>query len=116
MPHWRNTLGSDQVQQKEFLGHEPEFFFAPSQMAKRGKEWGRDVFNERINTALSLFLDDSTRWLTIEHSHGAEALEPMFTMQLVEWARAPRSRTHSFSLTLPKEQHHGTKQTCIRKS
>ena len=71
--HWDQT-GST----KGLPGPRPEFFFAPSQMAKRGKEWGRDVFNERINTALSLFLDDSTRWLTIEHSRGAEALVDIY--------------------------------------
>ncbi|MEI6630684.1 MAG: DUF2855 family protein, partial [Actinomycetota bacterium] len=83
--HWDQT-GST----KGLPGPRPEFFFAPSQMAKRSKEWGRDVFNERINTALSLFLDDSTRWLTIEHSHGAEALEDIYD-QLVNGRVRPEA-------------------------
>lgn len=67
--HWDQT-GSD----VGIAGPKPAFFFAPSQMAKRSKEWGRESFNERINSALTLFLDDSTRWLTIEHSQGADAV------------------------------------------
>ena len=67
--HWDQSGSS-----KGNPGPRPEFFFAPSQMAKRSKEWGRDVFTERINTALSLFLDDATRWLTIEHSRGPDSL------------------------------------------
>jgi hypothetical protein len=83
--HWDQS-GST----KGIPGPRPEFFFAPSQMAKRGKEWGRDVFNERIYTALSLFLDDSTRWLTIQHSHGADALSDVY-MQLVEGRVRPEA-------------------------
>lgn len=71
--HW-DQAGSD----KGIVGPKPEFFFAPSQMAKRSKDWGRDSFNERIQTALSLFLDDSTRWLNIEHSRGADAVEQTY--------------------------------------
>jgi len=39
---------------------------------------------------LSLFLDDSTRWLTIEHSHGADALTDVY-MQLVEGRVRPEA-------------------------
>ena len=83
--HWDQS-GST----KGISGPRPEFFFAPTQMAKRGKEWGRAEFNERIATALSLFLDDSTRWLTIQHSHGAEALTDIY-MQLVEGRVRPEA-------------------------
>lgn len=83
--HWEQT-GSD----KGILGPKPEFFFAPSQMAKRSKEWGRESFNERIQSALSLFLDDSTRWLTIEHSHGADAVTHTYN-ELVQGLVRPES-------------------------
>ena len=42
------------------------------------------------DTALSLFLDDSTRWLTIQHSHGADALSDVY-MQLVEGRVRPEA-------------------------
>jgi hypothetical protein len=83
--HWDQS-GST----KGIPGPRPEFFFAPTQMAKRGKEWGRAEFNERVATALSLFLDDSTRWLTIQHSHGTDALSDVY-MQLVEGRVRPEA-------------------------
>jgi hypothetical protein len=61
--HW------DQGGSKEDLpGPKPAFFFAPSQLAKRGKEWGRDEVNSQINTALDKFIVDSARWMSIKHS------------------------------------------------
>jgi hypothetical protein len=52
----------------------PEFFFAPSQLAKRGKEWGREEVNRRISDALAVFIDSSARWMSMRHSRGAEAI------------------------------------------
>ena len=52
----------------------PEFFFAPSQLAKRGKEWGREEINRRISDALAIFIESSARWMTLRHTHGAEAV------------------------------------------
>ena len=52
----------------------PEFFFAPSQLAKRGKEWGREEVNRRISDALTVFIDSSARWMSMRHSRGAEAI------------------------------------------
>jgi hypothetical protein len=49
-------------------GPRPAFFFAPSQLAKRGKEWGREEVNSQINTALDKFITDSARWMQIQHS------------------------------------------------
>jgi len=49
-------------------GPKPAFFFAPSQLAKRGKEWGREEVNSQINTALDKFIADSARWMQIQHS------------------------------------------------
>jgi hypothetical protein len=61
--HW------DQGGSKENLpGPKPTFFFAPSQLAKRGKEWGREEVNSQINTALDKFIADSERWMQIQHS------------------------------------------------
>lgn len=55
-------------------GPEPQFFFAPSQLVKRGKEWGRDELNNRMQTALAVFLTDARRWLHVERGVGADAL------------------------------------------
>jgi hypothetical protein len=56
----------------------PEFFFAPSQLAKRGKQWGRDELNARIADALGVFIDGSSRWMSIRHTHGADAVAALY--------------------------------------
>lgn len=67
--HW------DQGGSKSDLpGVAPQFFFAPTQIAKRGKEWGREVLNTRMDTALQTFINDSRRWMQVEESRGAQAL------------------------------------------
>ncbi len=67
--HWDATTPSGSLP-----GPKPQFFFAPSQLAKRGKEWGRAELEARMSAALSLFLADSTRWMHVEHGNGADAV------------------------------------------
>jgi hypothetical protein len=62
----------------EIPGVKPQFFFAPSQLAKRGKEWGRDVLNERIDAALSSFVADSHRWLEVQVGKGPDAVQQAY--------------------------------------
>jgi len=56
----------------------PEFFFAPSQLAKRGKEWGREEINRRISDALAVFIESTTRWMSLRHTSGAEAVAGVY--------------------------------------
>ena len=62
----------------DLAGPKPQFFFAPSQLAKRGQEWGRDVLNERIDTALDDFVADSQRWMSIVVSDGRSAMSRVY--------------------------------------
>jgi len=71
--HWDANRGSVAITPPQ-----PEFFFAPSQIAKRGKEWGREVLNQHIAEALQLFIEDSARWLTIHHTRGASAVAALY--------------------------------------
>jgi hypothetical protein len=82
--HW------DQGGSKEDLpGPKPAFFFAPSQLAKRGKEWGREEVNSQINTALDKFIADSARWMQIQHSP-ASSIEAVYD-ELVSGNIAPET-------------------------
>ncbi len=63
----------------EMPGPKPQFFFAPSQIAKRGKEWGRDVLNERMNSGLAGFIAESRRWLDITHTTSADAVTETYS-------------------------------------
>ena len=60
-------------------GPEPQFFFAPAQLVKRGKEWGREVLNQRMSTALAAFAKDSVRWMTVQQSTGDDAVRGVYS-------------------------------------
>ena len=75
--HWDQT--SHHV---DIPGPKPQFFFAPSQLSKRGKEWGREELNNRLETALNTFIEGSKQWLRIEHARGTDAVSDTYS-QLV---------------------------------
>lgn len=52
----------------------PEFLFAPTQIAKRTKEWGREGLDTRIGDAWHEFADRADTWLTFEHVAGTDAV------------------------------------------
>ena len=83
--HW------DQGGSKSKLsGVQPQFFFAPSQITKRGNEWGREVLNDRLDTALQTFTTDSRRWMKVEESRGPDALSNVYN-QLVSGSVKPEA-------------------------
>ncbi|GIF71229.1 DUF2855 family protein [Asanoa siamensis] len=51
-----------------------EFFFAPTQMRKRGADWGRDELDRRFAQAWRRFLDALGDRIDIQVGHGPEAL------------------------------------------
>jgi hypothetical protein len=71
--HWDTARGGVTVPPPK-----PEFFFAPSQLTKRGKEWGRDELNKRIADALEIFVVGSSRWMSIHRTRGAEAVAALY--------------------------------------
>jgi hypothetical protein len=81
--HWDQT--SHRV---DTPGPKPQFFFAPSQLSKRGKEWGREDLNNRLETALNTFIEGSKQWLRIEHLRGADAVSETYS-QLVAGKMPP---------------------------
>jgi hypothetical protein len=81
--HWDQT--SHRV---DTPGPKPQFFFAPSQISKRSKEWGRAELNNRLETALNTFIEGSKQWLRIDHLHGTEAVSKTYT-QLVAGKMSP---------------------------
>jgi Protein of unknown function (DUF2855) len=64
-------------------GPSPQMFFAPSQVAKRNKDWGPIEFQNRLGTAWTAFLDAMVNgdepWMTVEHVTGPEAVAACFT-------------------------------------
>ena len=59
--------------QAKVAGPKPEFFFAPSQIEKRKKDWGKGVIEQKISEATQMIVQDATRWLSLETRKGLEA-------------------------------------------
>jgi Protein of unknown function (DUF2855) len=71
--HWDASRGGVTVPPPK-----PEFFFAPSQLTKRGKQWGRDELNKRIADALEVFVEGSLRWISFHRTRGGEAVAALY--------------------------------------
>jgi Protein of unknown function (DUF2855) len=63
-------------------GPKPEFFFAPSQIAKRSKDWGPQALSQRIGAAWSEFSDASDAWLRVVRGSGRDALARVYADML----------------------------------
>jgi hypothetical protein len=85
--HWENVAGGQQIP-----GPAPEFFFAPSQIAKRTSEWGASEFNRRSGDALAAFVTDSQRWMDVDHSRGPAGIEQVYTDTLEGRIRPERGQ------------------------
>ncbi len=72
--HWED-VGSGT---EDLPGPKPEFFFAPTQVTKRGEEWGQGELMRRMGDAFGQFLETAPEWLTVERGSGPEAVEAVY--------------------------------------
>jgi hypothetical protein len=56
-------------------GPTPQFFFAPTQISKRNRDWGREGLEERTVEAWVAYRDWADSWLHFRWSHGPEAVQ-----------------------------------------
>jgi len=61
---------------------QPQFFFAPSQLSKRGRELGREVLNQRIAESLEVFVASTDAWLRIRRSVDSAAIGELYAALL----------------------------------
>jgi hypothetical protein len=71
--HWKaiNT-GPDFIKQRS------EFFFAPSQLQKRIKEWGMQEFEEKSSEYLKYSFAKSREWLKMTEIDGLQGMSDIF--------------------------------------
>jgi hypothetical protein len=93
--HWEETGGGG----SDLPGPKPEFFFAPGQIAKRSEEWGTAELMTRIGTALTSFIDDAPKWLTVQRSAGPDAVGEVYDDMLEGRASADVGHILSMSPT-----------------
>lgn len=82
--HW------DQFQpQVELAGPKPQFFFAPSQIAKRRDEWGPGVIEKQITAGWKRLAEDASKWLDVR-VHDGIAAAPAVYNALADGSANPR--------------------------
>ncbi len=80
----------------ELPGAPPTFFFAPTRMLERVRDWGAEGFQQRLGEGLKSFLAGSEDWLEVVRSHGREAVERVYR-EVLE-GRARPDQGHVLSL------------------
>jgi hypothetical protein len=70
-------------------GPQPTFLFAPDQISKRRRQWGRAGFERTVADAWNRFVPWTDGWMTLRHARGADQVEAAFR-SLVEGRVDPR--------------------------
>jgi hypothetical protein len=71
--HWEGR-----ATQHDLPGAKPQFFFAPTRMVKRRKDWGPGGTDQRFGRAWARFLPSVREWLKVTHHRGPQAVESAY--------------------------------------
>ena len=71
-------------------GPAPSFFFAPDQIIKRTKDWGRSGLGDRVDDAWRRYVEFCDGWIEIHRGSGPAAVEEAY-LELVEGRSDPRT-------------------------
>ncbi len=63
-------------------GPAPQFFFAPTQIAKRNKDWGREGLETRTQGAWAAYREWTSEWLHFEPSNGGAGVKATYLQLL----------------------------------
>jgi hypothetical protein len=69
--HWDHQADAPAV----MAGPQPEFFFAPTQAAKRSDEWGQETLDKQLGAAWHQYSSWTDSWLRIVRCNGPDAVE-----------------------------------------
>ena len=92
MTHWEGLNPGG----KELPGPTPAFFFAPSRVSKRSKDWGRAELETRVADAWHPFCEWTGGWLEAIPGQGFEAVQAAY-LDVLEGRVEPK-RAHVLSL------------------
>jgi hypothetical protein len=90
--HWEDFGGGA----AELPGPQPAFFFAPTRVVKRSKDWGRAGLETNVADAWHPFCEWISGWLEVVHGEGFEAARGAY-LDVLEGRVEPRS-AHVISL------------------
>lgn len=72
--HWNHQADPSRI----LPGPAPEFFFAPTQIAKRTADWGRDELEARLLDAWEPFVTWTDEWIDFRHVTGPDAVTEVY--------------------------------------
>jgi NADPH:quinone reductase-like Zn-dependent oxidoreductase len=72
--HWDQPAAAP----PDLPGPAPSFFFAPDQIMKRTKEWGRAALDDRVAEAWRRYVEFAAGWLRIHHGAGPDAVQSAY--------------------------------------
>lgn len=70
--HWDATV--EAAPGSVMSGPKPEFFFAPTLIAQRTKEWGREGLEARVGSAWETWVEWCGSWMVIDQAEGIDAV------------------------------------------
>jgi hypothetical protein len=82
--HWEQR-----ATQHQLPGAKPQFFFAPTQVGKRTKDWGYDGLVTRLGAGWGAFRPSVARWLELRRGAGADAVTAAYR-EVLEGRQPPR--------------------------
>lgn len=82
--HWENR-----ATQHQLPGAKPQFFFAPTQVGKRSKDWGYDGLVQRLGAGWMAFLPSVKAWLEVRTGRGPEAVAAVYR-EVLEGRQPPK--------------------------
>lgn len=88
--HWEAGAGGG-----DLPGPKREFFFAPTQIQKRTKDWGPGGIETRFAEAWRAFIGSTAGWMRVIHGKGAPAVEAVYLDMLD--GRVPPEEGHILS-------------------
>jgi hypothetical protein len=95
--HWDEPSAAP----RDLPGPAPSFFFAPDQITKRSKDWGRTSLGDRVADAWRRYVEFCDGWIDIHHGSGPAAVEEAY-LELVE-GRSDPTTGHVLSMWPQRE-------------
>lgn len=92
LSHWDQRGGLE----KDLPGPQPQLFFAPTQAAKRVKEWGGATFQKKLAEHWQSFAAEAAQWMRVEYSQGVTAVAAVYGQVLA--GRSDPQTGHVMSL------------------
>ncbi len=82
--HWENRQTQHQLP-----GAKPQFFFAPTQVQKRTKDWGQPGLLQRLGVGWLAFVPSVEKWLEIRTGRGPDAVAAVY-QEVLNGRQAPK--------------------------